>query len=131
MINACVHFSEESLGELSPWLAAASRDVFCDGELILNGVSLPQNVINELRRLGITLSWYSAGELQDAVIACSYDSNLIDDEAGCHFRDKLQLTDDERTKYASIRKYPYFTLPRAHREILNFCGDENKDITCH
>lgn len=63
---------------------------------VVNGVELPENVITELRQLGIALSWYSASELQDAIIACAYDSRLIDDEHGVDLKDKIKLTPSEK-----------------------------------
>lgn len=66
-----------------------------DGSITVNGVRLPMRVAQELRMLGMTLAWYSAGELEDAVEACSIDSQLIDDPGGGDFRDRLTLTPDE------------------------------------
>lgn len=50
------------------------------GAVVVNGVTLPQNVINQLQQLGLPLSWYNNGELEDAVIACAFDGNLIDED---------------------------------------------------
>lgn len=64
----------------------------------IKGVELPARVIEQLRLLGMPLSWYNAGELEDAVEACSFDGVLIDDPSGVNFRDKLRLCDDEKEK---------------------------------
>lgn len=62
----------------------------------VHGIVLPQNVINQLRLLGIPVEWYTAGELQDAVIACSSDATLVDDHEGTSLRDKLRLDESEK-----------------------------------
>lgn len=59
----------------------------------VNGVYLPQNVIDQLKQLGISLAWYTQTELEDAVEACAVDGVLIDDNKGIHFRDKLQMSE--------------------------------------
>jgi hypothetical protein len=64
-----------------------------DHGAMINGVYLPQNVVDQLRQLGISLSWYTQAELEDAVEACAFDGTLIDDHDGIHFRDKLELTE--------------------------------------
>ena len=62
---------------------------------VVNGIVLPDRVAAELRRLGIALSWYTSGELEDAVAACSIDGQLIDDIDGINFHDKLALLPNE------------------------------------
>src|SRR5690606_28116906 len=57
---------------------------------------MSQVAVTQLRRLGLPLEWYTAGELKDAVQACSADATLIDDPEGGHFRDRLHLTPEER-----------------------------------
>jgi len=61
----------------------------------INGVTIPQNVIDQLRRLGVALSWYTPGELQAAVNSCAVDCTLIDDPDGINFMDDLSLTEDK------------------------------------
>lgn len=92
-----VDCAEASLGSLSPaaWLHGRSRAADT-GAIIVNGVEIPRNVAEQLRRLGLPLSWYNQGELEDAVEACAYDCTLVDDAAGTDFRDMLHLSDDER-----------------------------------
>ena len=96
-----------ALGHLKPSSAkpmagsAEERGIF-DGEVVINNVALPRQVIEELRRLGIALSWYNAGELRDAVEACAADGHLIDDPDGVHFRDKLKAGCDEELQENSV-----------------------------
>lgn len=71
------------------------------GAVVINGIALPQTVIDQLRLLGLPLSWYNAGELRDAVDACAIDCTLIDDDEGIGFEDKLHLSDDERAARAA------------------------------
>ncbi|MGE3714675.1 MAG: hypothetical protein AB7F82_09160 [Alphaproteobacteria bacterium] len=65
-------------------------------DVIINGVRLSPQVMEELRRLGISLDAYSSSELLDAVHACHYDGNLLDDLNGVHFRDMLDLSNREK-----------------------------------
>lgn len=74
-----------------------------EGEVEINGVPLPHAVIIELRKLGIPLSYYTHGQLQEAVEACAVDCNLIDDPNGGNFQDKLHLTADEIEEHALSR----------------------------
>src|SRR5438105_4457945 len=67
-----------------------------EGAVIVNGVALPQVVVDQLRQLGIALSWYSEGELEDAVEACAFDCQLIDDDDGVDFEDKLHYSEHKR-----------------------------------
>jgi hypothetical protein len=84
----------------------------------INGIVLPQNVINQLRLLGLPIEWYTAGELQDAVIACSADATLIDDVNGDNFRDRLRLDADEKemlvAKKQEEEKHHLDELEREH-----------------
>jgi hypothetical protein len=76
------------------------------GEVVINGVALPRRVADQLRLLGISLSWYSGSELADAVEACAYDSVLVDDVNGVNFNDKLTLTDREKQQF-QVRPYSF------------------------
>ena len=67
-----------------------------EGSEIVNGVALPQNVIDQLRMLGISIAWYTQGELEEAVEACAFDGTLIDDDEGIDFRDRLHRTESEK-----------------------------------
>lgn len=67
-----------------------------NGDIVINGVVLPRVVADQLRRLGLSLSWYSKGELEAAINGCAVDCNLIDDPDGVGFFDDLVL--DEREK---------------------------------
>lgn len=67
-----------------------------DGAAVVNGVTLPQRVINELQRLGIALSWYSPGELRAAVEACAVSEKLIHDDEGVNFFDELVMTEEKQ-----------------------------------
>lgn len=80
-------FVREQLEECSP---------IHEGEVVINGVVLPRNVVEELRLLGMPLASYTRGELQAANMACAIDGELIDDPNGNSFLDKLQLTEAER-----------------------------------
>lgn len=70
-----------------------------NADKIVNGVTLPRNVVIELKRLGRALEWYNSGELESAVKACAVDMRLIDDHEGINFMDQLELTDSEKQKY--------------------------------
>lgn len=72
-----------------------AHPLICEGDHIVNGVALPENVINELRRLGIAISWYTSKQLEDAVRACHFDGQLVDDPDGVTFHDMITLTHDE------------------------------------
>ncbi len=90
-------YPANELGSLKPHgQSSAEHPQIIEGETVVNGVALPMQVIEELRKLGIALSWYNAGELRDAVEATHYDSQLIDDHNGVHFRDMLHHTEDEK-----------------------------------
>lgn len=90
-----VSCSYADLGNLTPTVFGKYTEV--------DGVSLPDNVLDELRRLGLPLSFFNRGELEDAVIACAVDSELADDENGINFRDKLTLTRRESLLQKSSR----------------------------
>ena len=61
----------------------------------VNGVELPRNVVLELNKLGMSLSWYTKDQLERSVRACAVDCKLIDDPQGVNFDDKLELTNEE------------------------------------
>lgn len=82
-----------------------------EGSEIIKGVALPQNVIDQLRMLGISLDWYTPGELEDAVEACAFDSILIDDDEGVDFHDMLHRTE--------IENIDDFDEMSAHRYRMN------------
>lgn len=63
--------------------------------LEINGVRMSQVAMDQLRRLGLPLEWYTADELEDAVVACETDATLIDDPNGTTYEDKLHLDADE------------------------------------
>jgi hypothetical protein len=95
-------YSAGMLGQLpSPFCMSPvnGTPMIMDGDAMINGVALPQRVIEELRRQGIPLSWYTPGELEDALEACSFDSQLIDDVNGVNFHDKLTLTKAEQRHF--------------------------------
>jgi hypothetical protein len=89
---------------------------------VVNGVFLPQHVIEELRRLGLPLGWYNAGELEDAVIACAFDETLIDDDEGANFHDMLSLTNEEKLAHDRKRKFRSFTSSNCNQDDDNFLG---------
>ena len=89
-------YSLSNLGQLEPTdlTPYGIQNSYAD-QNVINGVSLPDNVIEELRLLGIPLASYNPGELKAAILACAYDSELVDDPHGLHFFDKLSLTHRE------------------------------------
>lgn len=110
--------SEGLLGNLSP---LAFHDAGChqpsnkkteidNSSVVINGVEIPRQVADQLRQLGMALSWYSAGELEDAVQACQYDSTLIEDHDGDNFRDRLHLTDDEKKRVKGLKNQHIHSL---------------------
>ena len=64
--------------------------------IVVNGVSLSRNTAEQLRQLGMSLEWYTAGELEDIELACAVDGILVDDELGDNLHDKLHLDADEK-----------------------------------
>lgn len=96
----------------APALAAGKTPVCLRDEapdaVTLNGVPLPHNVVMELRKLGVPLAFYTAGELRDAVNACAVDCTLVDDEDGVSFQDKLVLSDHERAERPRITAFRHF-----------------------
>lgn len=119
LVDCCT----SELGQLPPpgdWYSPPVKDRAiqrADNQVIINGVPLPDNVVEELRILGLPLFSYNRGELEDAVIACHYDSKLIDDKAGENFRDKLTLTNEER-----------ILRSRESRKLTKF--NDNEDDSC-
>lgn len=89
------------------------------GEVVVNGVSLPPRVAEELRRLGTPLSWYNAGELQDAVIECDFDDELVADPRGVSFRDKIRLDPGEKPSCG----HPGHTEPLSHQDRVRRSRD--------
>lgn len=91
---------------------------FHNSDIIVNGVTLPQRVVDELRRLGISLSWYSASELEDAIAACAIDGELIDDDEGINFRDMLHRTDREKEEDESNRHFYRVSLRKPGHDTI-------------
>ncbi len=89
--------SLSNLGQLEPTdlTQYGAPNPYAD-QHVINGVTLPESVVEELRLLGIPLASYNAGELKAAILACAYDSELVDDHHGLHFLDKLSLTHREK-----------------------------------
>jgi|GEM_PF-3257906 len=69
-----------------------------DGSIVVNGVPIPKLVADQLRQLGLSLSWYSKGQLEAAINGCSVDCNLVDDPEGINFFDDLRFDDRERAE---------------------------------
>ena len=119
-----VECSEECLGGLQP--PANMNNIInfnmlnnsCDmlpysgdaAERRKNIINIPLNVLEELQRTGIPIGWYNHGELQDAILACSYDGTLIDDEEGETFRDRLVLTQEEKIQRERKKKLTYWRV---------------------
>lgn len=77
------------------------------GDVVVNGVNLPLQVIEQLRQAGISaISWLTSSELQDAIYACKFDGQLIDDPGGISLRDKMTLTHAEQQARRPQRKKP-------------------------
>lgn len=97
------------------------------GVAIVNGVELPRNVIAELEKLGLALSWYNSGELQSAVAACAADGVLIDDPDGTSFSDKLELTPEE-TEEKSFGTGFSGMIKRARKKYLGSKNDRDEEL---
>lgn len=69
-----------------------------DGSVIAGGVVVPAIVAQQLKRLGMSLESFNPGELEAAIRACAFDSNLIDDAAGVNFMDQLEEDTRERAE---------------------------------
>jgi hypothetical protein len=90
----------------------------------VNGIVLPQNVINQLRLLGLPIEAYTAGELQDAVLACSADATLVDDHEGIGLRDKLRLDGSEKEERRLRREA---RICRMQEEEKHHCDEMHKE----
>lgn len=77
--------------ENTAWLAERNIPPPEDSGMV-NGVQLPQYVLEELRLLAFPLSVYTQGELQAILAACAGDAHLIDDPNGVNLWDKMTLT---------------------------------------
>lgn len=85
-----------------------------DDPLEINGVRMTQVAIEQLRLLGLPLTWYTPDELEDAVVACQADARLIDDPHGDDLQDKLRL-DASETCPESFHEPPHeASLPVLH-----------------
>lgn len=112
---------ESMLGQLSAWCGADNHAPENHFGAVVNGVALSPRVIEELRKLGRPLSWYTHGELEDAVMACTIDSQLIDDPDGKDFRDKLHLTPEEKHSKENKKS------PRLHQTFVSRLETEDGD----
>lgn len=121
---AFIDCPEHMLGNLSPGTDMSPAT----GAIIINGVELPQRVAEEIRRLGLALSWYNRGELEDAVQACKVDEMLIDDPDGLTFRDKLSLTAEEYYQHSHTDEIEEERRARKKRRQLFGCDDDWCDI---
>ncbi|MDX2074492.1 MAG: hypothetical protein SFX19_09060 [Alphaproteobacteria bacterium] len=89
------------------------------GEVVVNGVSLPLHLIEQLRMAGVSaVNWLSASELQDAVQAAKFDTRLVDDPHGTSLRDKMTLTHAEQASRRPKRRkaQTYEELIKEERE---------------
>lgn len=100
------------------------------GGTIVNGVELPRHVVTELEKLGLDLSWYNSGELQQAVMACAVDGVLIDDPNGTSFSDKLELTDEEKSEAEEAEFGTGFRgmIKRARKKYLKNWHEPDKEL---
>lgn len=85
-----------------------------NGTVIINGVELPPGVIDQLRALGLPLTFYPTFQLQEAVLAYEFDGVIVEDEEGLTFEDKLHLTAEEREKRAESKSQPACTITAIH-----------------
>jgi hypothetical protein len=94
---------------------------FDDGSVEISGVRVPAYVVEELQRLGISLSAYNPGELQAAIMACSVDRKLVDDVRGDNFLDMLELHKDEEHMQHALHTdtpNPFYDRPMSFCERL-------------
>ncbi len=62
----------------------------------INGVELPDNLVAQLKQLGLELAWYNSWQLEAAVQATKVDCQLVEEAHGTDFIDKLELSHAER-----------------------------------
>lgn len=104
---------------------------------IVNGVRLPQHVVEELRLLGLPLTVYTRGELDAIIAACAFDAHLIDDPNGVNLWDKMTLTkreameDKGETDLDPWRGKPLHPLHAGFGDVLlkQRLDDDNSDDT--
>jgi hypothetical protein len=85
------------------WLASVATyandgEMNADGSITIGTVVLPRIVADQLKKLGGSLAFFNAGQLQAAIDGCAIDCNLIDDAHGDNFLDGLTLDDSEIDK---------------------------------
>lgn len=76
--------------------------VSTNGPIVVNGITLSEVTVRQLRQLGLPLDWYTSDELEDAVKACAVDATLVDDPHGHTFQDKLSLEAHEKDEHHDI-----------------------------
>ena len=137
---------ESSAGKYNPWVSEDLKAIpialgQAHDEKVVNGVVLPQRVYEELQRLGHALFSYTSGQLEDAIQACHFDGQLVDDPDGITFHDMLTLTHEEEKASKGLGTgEPHRKNMRHVRESVfgphTFCDDveherEEPRIPCH
>ena len=121
---------ESMLGSLAPVYCSDSAERpyprIMSGDAMVDGVELSEQVLEELRRLGMPLWSYNRGELIDAKNACHFDGQLVDDENGLNFRDKLTLTDREKRSHHSF----WADKECARKAVKHAANAEDNDDMC-
>lgn len=85
-----------------PLIEPGIDTVFAGGSATIKSINLPDNVLEQLKQLGFSLSSYTRGELEDAVAACAYDGRLKDDPNAVTFRDGLHYSQHEKDEDEGI-----------------------------
>jgi len=106
------HVDNSALGTLDPNHEDAGAT------MRIKGVDIPASVLRQLRELGIPIEHFTRGELQDAVLACAIDGDLVDDEHGTSFKDKLTLTKEEEYTRANPQCQGHHHVPGAYCDHL-------------
>jgi len=73
---------------------ADDTDTMVDASI--KAIILPMDILQQLRGMNIVPSFLNAGEIEDMIQACKFDSTLADDPNGIGFRDQLSLTPLEK-----------------------------------
>ncbi len=93
------------------------------GDVIVDGMVVPQHVIFELKKNNLSVDNFSKGELEDIIIACSKDGALVDDHEGGTLRDKMLLTETERSRQRNKKSWVERCCPEGHD-----CEEHRKKI---
>lgn len=80
--------------ELNPF-SSPTEKMDQDGGVTVNGVELPRDLVLQLQQLGVPLTSYTKGQLEEALQAYAMDGRLVEDHGATNFQDSLHLSSEE------------------------------------